>query len=417
MAEQQQNNWGALLSTPAQASPGPQTPRPSETPTAVEQPTTSVSAVDQPTTSAPAGASSQGATTPTNSGLTGLSSASAPTGEADTGNADSTSTAPNEASGDSGYTETPLVEAVGEPKGEYMPEVQLLSVPEVDMAEYNRRVNQYNMLPGESAYDMVMRNTPKPKTLDAKDEKRQKLFAALGDIGLLISDAVTVGKGGLIPKRGSAIASTMKSIEAEKARDAKALAEYNKLLREAMVSDSKTKTELSLKGLAAGQAYLDEIARAKRSAEQFNVSQQNLAARAEVSARAAADRLERNIETKIQLLEYKNNNGGNRSGDNSDKYVIRISGVVYKYPKNAKNFLQDLARKAIEEDAAYVKTHPDAQDVATAEYTAYLNSISVDEGLSDSEAYSIIRSSRFFTTEAGANFAASQISNYNNNNQ
>lgn len=392
MAEQQQDNWAAFLDNSSQT---PQTPQQSVSPaveTPQQQPQSEETPVGQPT--APASTNPQ---------------------TSQSGDAESVTSVIDGSSG----TE--------KPKSEYMPEVQLLSIPEVNMAEYNRRVNQYSMLPGESVYDMVMRNTPKPKTLDAKDEKRQKLFAALGDMGLLLSDAITVGAGGLVPKRGSAIASTMKAIDAEKARDAKALAEYNKLLREAMASDSKTKAELYRKGLAAGQAYLDSVDKARRSAEQFNVGQQNMAARTEATARASADRLERNIATRLEIANKRAAatiaTAGIKSNERGKGYKFTIGEDMYEIPinPNSTNALQELARKAQEEDFGYYNANKDADDedtkgnaaVALNTYSKYRDYTRLG-GLSVIDAVGIIGGSRYFSTEEGKTYLNNFISKLNN---
>lgn len=318
-----------------------------------------------------------------------------------------------------GETQDAGAEAGATNSSQYYVEPVLLSRREFNEAEYNRRVNRYRMLPGESAYDMVVRNTPRPKTLDPKDEKRQKLFAALGDMGLLLSDAITVGKGGLIPKRGSVTASTLKAIEAEKARDAKALAEYNKLLREAMTTDAKTRAELNRKGLAAGDAYIDDLNRHNDAVDRYNAG---AITRAEThamdaaidAANAAENRALRHEALGIQrqnaISRAKRSGSGTTTGNG--KIVIKVGSDTYRVPKLkwkgvSNNALLGLAQKAAEYDFNLLQDQTRYKSLSSWWKTQVGKNVQIwgnarkSSGLSEDEAFTILSTSYFITTEEG----------------
>lgn len=128
--------------------------------------------------------------------------------------------------------------------------------------EQEREIIERNLAPyanwekGQSVAD-YLRTVAPPKPFDEKAAKRAKTFGAIGDMAMALSDAITLGKGGNIPKqRATATPSVLKAIEAEKARNAKYNTEWQKGLREAGRDDAKDARE-----------YRRQLALANRDAE------------------------------------------------------------------------------------------------------------------------------------------------------
>ena len=128
--------------------------------------------------------------------------------------------------------------------------------------EQEQEIIERNLAPyanwekGQSVAD-YLRTVAPPKPFDEKAAKRAKTFGAIGDMAMALSDAITLGKGGNIPKqRATATPSVLKAIEAEKARNAKYNTEWQKGLREAGRDDAKDARE-----------YRRQVALANRDAE------------------------------------------------------------------------------------------------------------------------------------------------------
>ena len=163
------------------------------------------------------------------------------------------------------------VQSIGSAPTPYM-----MGYEAVDPKRVQEIKDRYAINPDETALAYFSRTTAKPKEIDEKAEKRNRLFGAIADAAMLLGDSIGVAKGGLAPVRTkSALGVANAAIEAERKRNATELLAYRTAMQKALKDDRDAEHKARTAVAKALDDYYDGINTRNAAAKRFNYNAVN----------------------------------------------------------------------------------------------------------------------------------------------
>lgn len=163
------------------------------------------------------------------------------------------------------------VQSIGSAPTPYMMDYEA-----VDPKRVQEIKDRYAINPDETALAYFSRTTAKPKEIDEKAEKRNRLFGAIADAAMLLGDSIGVAKGGLAPVRTkSALGVANVAIEAERKRNATELLAYRTAMQKALKDDRDAEHKARTAVAKALDDYYDGINTRNAAAKRFNYNAVN----------------------------------------------------------------------------------------------------------------------------------------------